>query len=227
MEKIEKLDYGLEIYQNPDLYTFTSDAVLLAKFAKIKRGQTIADFGTGSGIIALYLAKAGAEKVYAVEIQPEMAEMAKKSVEHNNLQDVVEVINDNIKHFDKQVDVVVSNPPYKKKCEYVNMSMSRAIARHEIEIDMEGLIKSVNKVLKFGGAFYVCYDADRTAELIFKLKSNGLEPKEMFFTQSALEKPASIVFVKAVKGGRLGIKVLPTLITNSSDGKYIENLKVN
>jgi len=227
MERIEKLDYDLQIYQNSELYTFTSDAVLLAKFAKIKKGQIVADFGTGSGIIALYMAKAGAGKVYAVEIQSEMAEMARKSVQLNNLENIIEVVNENIKNFNVQVDVVVSNPPYKKVCEYVNMSKSRAIARHEVEIDMDSLIDSVKKVLKFGGAFYVCYDADRTAELISKLSKNSLEPKEMFFTQSAVDKPASIVFVKAVKGGKSGIKILPTLITNSADGKYIENLKVN
>lgn len=227
MEKIENLDYGLKIYQDYNLYTFTSDAVLLAKFAKIKKNQTVADFGTGSGIIALYLAKSGAKKVYAVELQEEMANMAKRSVKLNNLESIVEVLNDNIKNFDKPVDVVVSNPPYKKVCGNVNMCKCKAIARHEIEINMDELIKSVNKTLKFGGEFYVCYDADRTAELISKLSKNGLEPKEMFFTQSAPNKPASIVFIKAVKGGKYGINVLPTLITNDENGKYIENLKVN
>ncbi len=227
MERVEHLDYGLKIYQNSELYTFTSDAVLLAKFAKVKNGETIADLGSGSGIISLYLAKkADVKKIYAVEIQKKLAEMSKKSVELNNLQNKIEIINENMLNLSLQVDVVVTNPPYKKFSSIKNENSSRAIARHEIEINLTKLLKTASKMLKEKGRFYICYDSNRTAELIYNLKLNKLEPKKMFFTYANINKNASIVFVEAVKCGKEEIKILPPIITNNENGKYIENLEI-
>ncbi len=228
MEKIENLDYGLKIYQNSDLYTFTSDSILLAKFVKVKKNDVIIDLGTGSGVIALYLAKRNEiNKVYGIEIQQELAEMAKKSVLLNKLSDKIEIINKNMLDVNLKANVIVSNPPYKKCNSVANVNKSRAIARHEIEINLENLLKTVNKLLQPNGKFYICYDADRSAELLYKLKNYKLEPKSMFFTYASLNKKASIVFVEAVKGAGEQIKVLPPIITNNSDGKYIENLTIN
>lgn len=227
MERIENLDYNLKIYQNSALYTFTSDAVLLAKFASAKPSDIVVDLGTGSGIIALYLAKKTlAKKIYGVEIQKSLAEMAIRSVELNNLQNRIEIVNMNMLDFKASADVVVCNPPYKKAGNIVNQSSSAAIARHEVEINLDKLILTVKRLLKFGGKFYVSYDANRSAELIYKLSKNGLEPKTMFFTQSNPEADASLVFIKAVLGGKPSVRVLKTLITNDKSGKYIENLKV-
>ena len=228
MEKIENLDYGLKIYQNSDLYTFTSDSILLAKFVKVKKNDVIIDLGTGSGVIALYLAKRNEiNKVYGIEIQQELAEMAKKSVLLNKLSDKIEIINKNMLDVNLKANVIVSNPPYKKCNSVANVNKSRAIARHEIEINLENLLKTVNKLLQPNGKFYICYDADRSAELLYKLKNYKLEPKSMFFTYASLNKKASIVFVEAVKGAGEQIKVLPPIITNNSDGKYIQNLTIN
>lgn len=227
MEKIEELDYGLKIFQNSELYTFTSDAVLLAKFAKIKNGETVIDLGTGSGIIAMYLAKkADVKKIYGIEIQTELAKMAQKSVNLNNLQEKIEIINKNMLDIDLKANVVVTNPPYKKLTSYSNQNLSKAIARHELKINLDGIICTANKLLNTGGRFYICYDSNRTAELIYKLKNYKLEPKTIFFSYPNINKDASIVFIEAIKGGREGIKVLPPLITNDNSGKYIENLIV-
>ena len=209
------------------MYTFTSDSILLAKFVKIKKNEIVIDLGTGSGIIALYLAKKfEAEKIYGIEIQSELSELAKKSVLLNNLNEKIEIINKDMLDVNLRADVIVSNPPYKKYNSVQNANMSRAIARQELKIDLDKLLKTVNKLLKPNGRFYICYDSERTAELIYKLKSYKLEPKTMFFTYANLNKKASIVFIESVKGGKEEVKVLPPLITNDNNGKYIENLEI-
>ena len=159
MERIENLDYGLKIYQNSELYTFTSDAVLLAKFAKVKAKDTVVDLGTGSGILALYLAKKfNPKKIYGIEIQEKLAKMAEKSVKLNNLDNIIEIINKNMQEININADVVVTNPPYKKITSNTNQNSSRAIARHEVEINLDNLLKTINKIIKTSERLYNCYD---------------------------------------------------------------------
>ena len=229
--RLEDLQYkGLKIYQNKDLYCFTSDAVTLANFAKIKRGDKVCDFCSGSGIIAILLAaKNEPSEVFAVEIQNEMFELLQKNIELNNVENIKPILGDVIE-FSKyipagSVDVVVCNPPYKKKgASFHNANKVVATARHEIMLDLSGLVEGVSRVLKFGGRFYVSYDANRSAELLAGLKSNGLEPKRMFFAQPSPQKNATLVFVEAVRGGKEGVDVLPTLISNDQNGNYVQNI---
>lgn len=229
--RLEDLQYkGLKIYQNKDLYCFTSDAVTLANFAKIKRGDKVCDFCSGSGIIAILLAaKNEPSEVFAVEIQNEMFELLQKNIELNNVENIKPILGDVIE-FSKyipagSVDVVVCNPPYKKKgASFHNANKVVATARHEIKLDLLGLLESVKRVLRFGGKFYISYDANRSAELMSRLKAFELEPKRMFFAQPSPQKSATLVFVEAVRGGREGVEVLPTLISNDKDGNYVQNI---
>lgn len=229
--RFEDLQYkGLKIYQNKDLYCFTSDSVTLANFAKIKKGDKVCDFCSGSGIIAILLAaKNEPSEIYAVEIQNEMFELLQKNIELNNIKNIKPILGD-VKEFSKQipagsVDVVVCNPPYKKKgASFHNENQVVATARHEIKLDLLGLLESVKRVLRFGGRFYISYDANRSAELLSKLKAFELEPKRMFFAQPSLQKNATLVFVEATRGGREGVEVLPTLISNDKDGNYVQNI---
>lgn len=229
--RLEDLQYkGLKIYQDKDLYCFTSDAVTLANFASVKRGDVVCDFCSGGGIIAILVsAKSEAKKIYAVEIQEQMFELLQKNLELNNTKNVEGVFGD-VVEFSKQieagsVDVVVCNPPYKKRgAAFKNDNEVKAIARHEVKLDLKSLLKSVKRVLKFGGKFYVSYDANRSVELLAMLKSYGLEPKHLFFTQPNENKNASLVFVEAVSGGKEGVLVLPTVISNDKDGTYVQNI---
>ena len=124
------------------------------------------------------------------------------------------------------VDVVVSNPPYKKEGnKKLNLEQSVRIARHEICINMKDLFHTANTLLKFGGKFFVVYDANRLAEIMFELKTNNLEPKRMFLTQSDSNQEPILVFIEAVKGGKEGIRILPNLITNDKNGLYLEEVK--
>ena len=234
-EAFEDLELdGLQIIQSQNLYRFTSDAVVLANFVRAKPSDVLLDIGTGSGIIAILATyKNNIQNTIGIDIQPKLVDMASRSVDYNNLSDRISILELDMKQLlnQKEVqrngfdrfDIITSNPPYKKKgtAKKVNENPSQAIARHEIEINLNQICQVASNCLKFKGRFYICLDADRTAELIFNLKSNNLEPKRMFFTQSSEKSEAKIVFIEAVKGGKEGVRVLPMLITNDKDGKYI------
>ena len=229
-EKIEDLCLdNLKIIQNTELYRLTSDAVILANFIKAKPNDRLLDLGTGSGVIAILATyKNDLKSTVGVEIQPELAEMAQKSVFLNNLENRITIINQDMKSFkpENAFDVIVCNPPYKKQgSNRLSQNLSQQIARHEIKITLSEVCHAASKFLKFRGKFYICCDADRVAELIYYLKESKLEPKKMFFTQSSPKTTAQIVFIEAVKGGKEGIKVLPVLITNDINGHYLEIVK--
>lgn len=230
-ERIEDLQCeGLRIIQNKNLYTFTSDSVVLANFVKLKKREVAVEIGSGSGVIAILLSQKQKNKhIYAFELQKELFDMSLKSIELNQI-DNITVYNDKVQNHMKyiengSVDVVFTNPPYKREgSAELNKNSSRAIARHESNLPLKDLIKSANDMLKFGGRFYAVYDADRCCELIYELMLNKIEPKRMFFTQNGQGK--NILFVvEAVKGGKHGVIVLPPLITNDKEGNYIHDIQ--
>ena len=228
-ERIEDLQCdGLKIIQNKKLYTFTSDSVVLANFIGLKSKEKCVEIGTGSGVISLLLCKKTKfDFIYAFELQKEMSDLAQKNIELNKLDDKIQIINDDILNFGKyikngEIDVVFSNPPYMKESQQ-NENSVKAIARHDKSLPIDKLCKVSSQMLKSGGAFYVVYSSQRAAELIYNLKQNKLEPKTIFFTENGKGKTILIV-VKAVKDGKEGVEVLPTLVTNDKEGKYLEIL---
>lgn len=230
-ERIEDLMCeGLKIIQNKNLYTFTSDSVILANFVKLKRSEIAVEFGSGSAVISILLTKKQKYKhIYGFEIQKELYEMSNRSLKLNNLENDITIFNDKIQNYKKyfdngSIDVIFSNPPYKRDGSAKdNLNLSKAIARHEKNMPLCELVKTASLLLRFGGRFYVVYDADRSCELIHELMKNNLEPKRMFFTENGKGK-SILVIVEAVKGGRHGVEVLQTLVTNDKDGNYIEKL---
>ena len=155
--------------------------------------------------------------------------MANKSLILNDISNV-RFVNDDVRSYKKyiqpgSVDVVFSNPPYKRDgSAQDNQNQSKAMARHEKYLPLQDLVECANGMLKFGGRAYFVYDADRSAEMIFELKCAKLQPKRIFFTENGKGKVILFV-VEAVKGGKEGVKVLPNLITNDRDGTYLENIK--
>lgn len=220
---------GLKIIQNRSKYCFTSDAAILANFINAKKTDTICEIGTGSGVISILVNyKCDPKKITAFEIQPYMADMATRSVKFNKLESKIEIINSPIQDClnyvkSESFDIVVTNPPYKKVFtqSLISENEEEAISKHEIKLTLKELINYSNKLLKFGGKFYIVYDAKRTAELIYKLKESHLEPKKMFFTSPSETKNPILVLIEAVKGGKEGVDILPTLITNDKNGDYI------
>lgn len=220
---------GLKIIQDPSLYTFTSDSVILANFIKTKPKDKCLEIGMGGGIISILLsAKTKFESITGLELQKDMTLLAEENIKLNNLSSVVRVINMDAKDYRKkflpgEFDVVFSNPPYMIESENKNKNECREIARHEKYLPLKDLIKVMSDSLRFGGKAYIVYGASRSAELISSLTLNKLEVKTMFFTENGKGRVVLVV-IEAVKGGRKGVTVLPNLVTNDKKGDYYQKL---
>jgi len=232
-ERLDDLQLdGLKIFQDPLSYCFTSDSVLLANFAKAKRTDCVVDLCSGSGIVGILVAhKTKCKKVVCVEIQEKLALLSQKTINYINKTSQISVLNDTVQSVPNyiengSVNVVVCNPPYKRiDASMPNKNNEIAIARHELFVNLKEIICVSEKLLKFGGKFYVCNDASRLAELVNLLKEKKLEPKRMFFTYPSLTKNASIVFVEAIKGGKEGVVIMPPIVSNDSSGEYLPTIQ--
>lgn len=230
--RLDNLQYkGLSLYQYPSLYCFTSDAVLLANLAKVKKGDVAVDFGTGSGVIAVLIAaKTEAAKVYALEKQKMMCDLARKNAEHNNLSGRIEVVEGDIADADKllgkeSVNVVVCNPPYFKKGSGAEREREEiALSRHESSCDLKGIIESAARILKYGGAFYMVHKVDRMAEAIGYMQAASLEVKNVTLVYPKKDKAADVFISEARKKGSGGMK-LNSLIVYNDDGTMTEAAK--
>ena len=230
-ERIEDLQCrDLKIIQDKNLYTFTSDSVVLANFVQTKKGDVCVEIGGGSGVISLLLsAKSPFSRCHAFELQEEMFKLLEKNISLNNLQEKIIPIKDDIANFKKyiqagSVDVVFSNPPYLRNDISHNENSVRDIARHESFLPMQTLCHSASQMLRFGGKFYLVYTAQRTVELICQLVKHNLQPKRMFFTENGRGRVVLVV-IEALKGGKSGVDILPQLTTNDKDGSYLEKLQ--
>lgn len=230
--RLDDLEYnGLKLWQYPSLYCFTSDAVLLANLAKVKKGDVVADFGTGSGIIAVLIAaKTNAARIYALEKQKIMCELASKNVKYNNLEDKIEVVGGDIADAAKllgkeSVNVVVCNPPYFKKGSGAEREREEiALSRHESSCDLKGIIKSASDVLKWGGALYIVHKVDRMAEAIGYMQACALEVKRVTLVYPKADKSADVFIAEARKHGSTGMK-LDELVVYEADGSMTARAK--
>lgn len=214
-EKIENLgDKGLKIIQASDSYRFSVDSILLLNFIRLKNYEKIIDLGTGSGIIPLLLfGRRKGLSIYGVEIQKDLADMARRSVELNKLQDDVTIIQEDLRNLKKifknqQFDVVVSNPPYISLGHgKINPLSSRAIARHEIKGDLEDIISVSNYLLKNKGRIYLIYKSTKLVKLITALKKYSIEPKVVKFIHPRQGENANLVLLEGVKKGKEELKI--------------------
>lgn len=212
-ERLDDLQFNnLFIIQDTKGYCFTSDAVALANFIKVKSGGKLVDLCSGSGVIGILAsAKNKVSKTILVEIQDNLSDMSRRSIEYNKLANI-EVINSPLQNISKSIgvgvyDAVVCNPPYKKSgtTKLLNENESIAIARHEITVTLEEIIKEANALLKFGGEFYIINKEERLTDMIVLLRKYNLEPKILKILPST--KGANVVMLKAKKGGKSGIEI--------------------
>lgn len=212
-ERLDDLQFNnLFIIQDTKGYCFTSDAVALANFVKVKNGGKLVDLCSGSGVIGILAsAKNKVSKTILVEIQECLADMSKRSIEYNGL-DSFEVVNAPLQNVSKSIgvgvyDAVVCNPPYKKcgTAKMLNENESIAIARHELTVTLEEIIKEASVLLKFGGEFYIINKEERLTDMIVLLRKYHLEPKVLKILPST--KGANVVMLKAKKGGKSGIEI--------------------
>ncbi len=222
---------GYQIIQNPDMFCFGMDAVLLADFATGKKGGRVMDLGTGTGVIPILMeARNKAAHFTGLEIQNESADMALRSVMYNNLGDKIDIVCGDIKEVDtlfkrESFDAVVSNPPYISGSHGLeNPSEPKNIARHEILLTLEDVVKAAAYLLKVGGSFAMVHKPFRLAEIIRLLSSYRLEPKRMLLVQPYEDKEPNMVLIEAFKGGNSMIKIEPTLVVYNRDGSYTDEL---
>jgi tRNA1Val (adenine37-N6)-methyltransferase len=222
-ERIDEFE-GLKVIQKIIGPQFSVDAVLLAKFVSIRKGDIVADLGTGGGIISLILAsRTEAERITAVEIQNELTDIARRNISLNNLESKIEVIEADLRlakeHFPSgQFDVVVSNPPYRLVGSgRLNPNNLKAIARHEIKCTLDDVLKSAFYLLKEHGKLALVYRPDRLVDLIAGCRHNNLEPKRIQFVYPSIDREANLVLLEAMKNGNKETKVLNPLILESQN----------
>lgn len=211
----ELLAGGLKIIQDTDYYRFTSDSVLLSRFLRAKKGETVADFCSGSGIVGLhfYAENTGIISVTLFEMQEKLAEMSGRTISLNGLENVFCVEQTRLQEiparYTEAFSLILSNPPYEKGG-FENADPFKALCRKEISLSLEELCAAVKKCLKFGGRFALCHRADRLSEVLCTLTAYGLEPKKLQLVAGKEGDKPYLALIAAVKGGKRGIEVFPT-----------------
>ena len=230
-ERLDDLQLDdLKLIQNKSGYKFSTDSVLLANFGKAKQNDIYVDLCSGSGVVAiLFSCKNKIKKSYAVELQPQLADMASRSIEYNGLSGKIQVLNQDLKDICKtlgheSVDVVTVNPPYNPVGE-TSLTDEIAIATHELKTNLETIVSQTSKLLKFGGKFYMVHRADRIVDIMYYLRKYKLEPKVLRVVYPNVNKESNLVLVEAKKGAKSGIKILSPLILNNLDGTETDELK--
>ena len=214
-EVLEDLFNGKKIIHNKNLYRFTSDSNLLSRFARAKHGDDVADFCAGSGVVGFHFAclNPHISSLTLFEMQPELSDMSARTALINGFKcDIVCCkVQDIGAEYNDRFSLILCNPPYEKSG-FENQDFQKAVCRKEITVTLGEIILSAKKRLKFGGRLAILNRADRTAELIYALKENKLEPKRMQFIAGAAGAKPYLVMVEAVKGGKEGIEILPSAV---------------
>lgn len=222
---------GYHIIQNPNVFCFGMDAVLLADFTTGRPKGSVMDLGTGTGVIPMLMEARGKGAHYTgLEIQDYSVDMAKRSVLYNGLQDKIDIVHGDIKEVASvykaaSFDVVTSNPPYIKENHGLeNMDSPKNIARHEILLSLEDVVGAAAHLLNEGGIFSMVHKPFRLAEIIRLLSRYRLEPKRICMVQPYIDKAPNMVLIESVKGGNPMVQVEPALVVYSADGSYTEDL---
>ncbi len=222
--KLEHFDNGISVYQSENLYKFTQDAILLAKFCNIKHTDDVLELCAGSGVISFYAYSiCPFNHLYFNEIQEEMCEIIEENIQFNGFKRRSKVFKCNLKDlkladFKKNLDVIICNPPYQKvnNTSLVNEKKEIALARHEIAATLEDIIKKSSELLKDKGRLYMVHLASRSTEIISLCANNNMQVKKMKFIFHG-DKDAYLVLIEAVKNAQPGVRV----IKNKEDEWFI------
>lgn len=222
---------GRKIYQDNECFSFSLDSVMLANFATIRlRDNSIVDLGCGNGVIPLIMSLRTDKNIVGVELQEKMADMARRSVEFNNLSSQINIVNMNMKDFAggiyfESFDLVTCNPPYFKVNDknYFNDSYEKMIARHEIEINLSDLLITARKLLKNNGNFAIVHRPERLMEILFEFRKNHIEPKRIQFVYESISKGSTLVLVEGQKNGREGLKIEHPIVMYNEDGSMTDD----
>lgn len=218
MEIVESLLIGnYRIIQDTEQYRFTSDSVLLARFLRAKKGESVADFCSGSGIVGLHFfaENENVSHVTLFEMQSALAQMSARTVSLNGLGEKFTVENVRVQEipqeYTEKFSLILCNPPYERGG-FENADAGKALCRKELSLTLEELVCKAARCLKFGGRFALIHRADRVSELLCTLTKYNLEPKKMQFVSGKAGAKPYAVLVAASKGGKPGVEVLPPAV---------------
>lgn len=231
-ERLDELQRnGYKIIQNPKKFCFGMDAVLLSGFARVKPGERVLDLGTGTGIIPILLeAKTKGSKFVGLEIQEESADMARRSVRWNHLEEKIEIVTGDMKDASKRFGassfaVVTTNPPYMTgQHGLTNALEAKTIARHEVLCTLDDVIRESARILPERGRFYMVHRPFRLAEIFDVMKRYQLEPKRMRLVYPYVDKEPNMVLIEGIKGANPRITVDKPLIVYREQGVYTDEI---
>lgn len=231
-ERLDDLQIkGYRIIQSPGRFCFGMDAVLLSSFAKVKTGERALDLGTGTGILPILLeAKNKGDSYTGLEIQEESADMARRSVQYNHLEDKVRIVTGDIREAAAlfgaaSFHVITVNPPYMIGDHGLkNENEAKYIARHEVLCTLEDVLRESGKLLENKGRFYMVHRPFRLAEILSGMSRHRIEPKRMRLVHPYIDKEPNMVLLEGVKGAHPRMTVEPPLVVYNKDGTYTEEL---
>jgi tRNA1Val (adenine37-N6)-methyltransferase len=231
-EILDQLGYqGLKILQNPTKFKFTLDAFLLAGFVNPKPTDNLIDLGTGGGVLPLLIAgPATLRLAVGLEIQPELAEMARRSVALNQLEERITIVEGDLRHLPETLtpnsfDWVISNPPFFPVAKgVISENQALAMAKFELACTMEEVVKAAARLVRGNGRVALIYPAERLRELLFQLERVYLSPGRLCFVHNQAGANAQLVMVEARPGSRQGLTVLPPIFIYERDGQYSERM---
>lgn len=231
-ERLDDLERnGLKIIQDPSLFCFGMDAVLLSGYARAGKGKRVLDLGTGTGIIPILLsAKTEAGYLCGLEIQKKSADMARRSVLMNALEDKIEILEGDLKEAEglfppASFDVVTANPPYMIEGHGIaDKDDSRAIAKHEILCSLEDVVRAASHVLKPRGSFFMVHRPFRLADIFEEMRKFRIEPKRMKLVYPSVNKEPVMVLIEGRKDTNARLSVEKPLIISDENGKYTEEI---
>ncbi len=231
-ERLDDLQIkGYRIIQSPGRFCFGMDAVLLSSFAKVKTGERALDLGTGTGILPILLeAKNKGDSYTGLEIQEESADMARRSVQYNHLEDKVRIVTGDIREAAAlfgaaSFHVITVNPPYMIGDHGLkNENEAKYIARHEVLCTLEDVLRESGKLLGNKGRFYMVHRPFRLAEILSGMSRHRIEPKRMRLVHPYIDKEPNMVLLEGVKGAHPRMTVEPPLVVYNKDETYTEEL---
>ena len=221
---------NLKVYQDDSMFKFSIDSVLLPNFVTLsKKKGRILDIGCGNGVIPIVLTTRTSNHIDGVEIQKDVYELAKRSVEYNNLEDQITIYNEDIKEFSKNsetdmYDTITCNPPYFKDMKQ-NDDLHKTYARHEESLNVEEVMVIAKKLLKNNGNIAIVHRTERLIDIISAMRENNIEPKKIQFVYSKKDRPSNILLIEGTKNGKPGVKIMEPLYLHNSDHTYTEQLK--
>lgn len=223
----------LKIYQNSDWFSFSLDSVLLADFVKVNNKMKIIDFCCGNAPIPLFLSTKTKSNIIGVELQPPVYDLAVKSIKINKLEKQINILNMDVRDVHKKFetdyfDLITCNPPYFKVRETSNLNENKvkALARHEISINLEDIFKCARKILKNNGKIALVHRTDRLIDIISLMRQNNIEPKRLKMIYPFSGSKSNLILIEGNKNGRSGLEIEPSIVVHNSDGTYTDEIKM-